>query len=252
MRGLIIALMLALLVIPVESSTSLTVESTPVHSLERLTLPPQIAYQQAVVSGPHVIMGGEGFVARANIRSSRLEGVINVVGNVTSLSVDAVPSQWIAAGTNRGEVILLNFNDMSQRAHLYLASRGAVRGVYLARVEGGSRLIAFDDKGFLYIMGTYRGTLAGGWFELGPVQHLGALTGLYDVHISHVYPSIYLRNWTSYHYEGNKIVAISNLFAPGAAGVNKFLGGFSIDVLYGAQRAKAVTGIVEKRLLLGS
>ncbi|MEN2999216.1 MAG: hypothetical protein ABDH61_01370 [Acidilobaceae archaeon] len=245
MKRLLVLLVLALFLVPADGATTLATESTPVHSLDKLALPPHIVYKQAAVSGHHVIMGGEGFVARANIMSSRLEGTVNVVGNVTSLSVDAVPSQWVAAGTNRGEVILLNFRDLSQKAHLYLASRGAVKGVYLARVEGGSRLIAFDDKGFLYVMGTYRGTLSGGWFELGPVQHLGALTGLYDVRITHVFPLVHLRNWTSYQYEGTKVVALSEQFLPETPRVNKFLGGISVEVLYGPQRERAVTGKVD-------
>ncbi|MCX8196093.1 MAG: hypothetical protein N3F67_03330 [Acidilobaceae archaeon] len=242
-RALAIA-MLALLLAPLEvpASAPLLVESTPVHSLERMKLPNNLSYSKAIAAGLHVVFGSEGLVGKVDLRKQAVEGVMRVVGNVTSLSVDAVPAQWVTVGTGRGEVVVATFEELAQRANFYVASRGAVRSVHILRVEEGARLVALDDKGFLYVMRVHRGGIGGGWFEVGPVPHLGALAGIYGIRVTHVYPVINTRGWTSYYYEGDKVVAITDSAIPGRREVDQFLGGISAEVYYGSPAEPAVTG----------
>ncbi|MEM1939132.1 MAG: carboxypeptidase-like regulatory domain-containing protein [Acidilobaceae archaeon] len=236
--GLLVIIILQFLILPSSSNIfpmnmKLTGGSTNVYGLNYIELPGNLKYYSLISTRDYAIIAGEGYIAKVNINTESIERALGVIGNVTSLSVDSNPPEWVTVGTSLGEVIVASFKDLTPKTSFYVASRGSVKSAYLARVGGEERLIVLDNMGFLYVMKFIRGVLSsGGWFEVGPVRHRGALIGLYDVNILRVYPTIYFKDWVAYFNSGEKIVAFTNVILPATPIVNSFLGGLRVQVYY--------------------
>lgn len=189
-------------------------------------------YAAALFTGSRVLLAGEGYLAKADLERKRIEAQLAVLGGARAIAIDSVPGEWAAIGTDRGEVVIVSLSTMTKRTSTFVASRAPVSSVHLVRAGLTSKMIVLDEIGFLYIMGVVRGMFSGGWFEAGPIPHQGALSGLYDVRVQKVYPTVAPLGWTSEVYLGDKVIAFLDAFLPGPRVVNGFLGGATVEVFY--------------------
>ncbi|MEM1927667.1 MAG: hypothetical protein QXS85_02890 [Acidilobaceae archaeon] len=230
-----------------------------IYGLEVVTLPGWMIYTHYEVSGTRVLLGGDGFIASIDLEKARVERPLAVVGRVTSLSLDSSDTSYAAVGSDSGEVLVLQLSEWSLLARFYTATRASVKAAYVVKLgserarDPFPRLIVLDEAGFLYVSRVSRGLLTG-WFEAGPVENQGAVTGVYGFRVLSVAPLMELAGWHSYRYLGDRVIALTDIRMPELPANSPFLGSSIIRVYYPDPYRgliEAYTGVFEPTVLGG-
>jgi len=261
LKVLTVTAMMALLVISIsmESTASfdskenlaVEVEATRVYGLNIVRLPEWMNYSRAVVTGNSLVLAGSGYVVELLLGNLTFRWAHSVLGKATALTVDSKPARWASIGTSLGEILTVDLVNLGYRVVAYTASRAPVKDVFVVETQGGFKLLVLDEYGFLYVMRVVRGLLGGGWFEVGPTPHMGALVGIYGLKVTSVHPTVLSTGWGSYRLLGN-IAALTDITLPHPDTKSPFLGGFTVDVLYseGGLLIPAYTGTFNVSLSL--
>jgi hypothetical protein len=233
-----------------EGELTVELEATRVYGLNLIKLPEWMNYSKAVTTGSSLVLAGSGYAVELSLDSLTFRWAHSIVGRVTALTVDSKPARWASIGSSLGEVTVVDLTSPSYKTTFYTASRAPVKDAFVVHTRGGFRLLVLDELGFLYAMRVVRGFLGGGWFELGPTPHKGALTGIYGLKAISVHPAVLLTDWGSYKLLGNIVAVFSDITLPHPGTRSSFLGGFIVDVLYddGGLLLQAYTGAFNKSL----
>ena len=214
------------------SEFTTVVEATRVYGLYHVKLPDWMVYHKAVMRDGKVLLAGDGYVAEVSLDNLTLDWSHSILGKATALTLDSIPARFVAVGTSMGEVSVIDLEYPSLRMVFYVASRAPVMDAYVTRVSGGTRLLVLDELGYLYVVRMIAGYLGGGWFEVGPIKHRGALTGLYDLKVGIVRPLAILGVNGSYKLVGDKVAALTDLVLPTTGTRSQFLGSLILSIYY--------------------
>ncbi len=216
----------------VEEGFSVEVEATRVYGLNVVRLPVWMNYSKIAVTGDSIVLAGSGYVTELLLENLTLRWTHSIVGKATALSIDSKPARWVSIGTSAGEGVVVDLAKPFYKISFYTASRAPVKDIFIVETKGGFKLVILDEAGFLYVMRVIRGPIGGGWFEIGPVPHAGALIGLYGLKVTSVHPTVFLVDWSSFKLLGNMVVAVTDITLPYSDSRSRFLGNFIVDVLY--------------------
>ncbi|MEM4631456.1 MAG: hypothetical protein QXS13_03185 [Acidilobaceae archaeon] len=227
-----------------------------VYGLEVVTLPAWMTYSHYEVSELKAVLGGDRYVASLDLQKLKIERAFAVIGRVTSLKLDSSSAEYAIVGSDSGEVLVLDLKDWSPVVRFYTATRTSAISTYIVRLSNAEeypRLIALDERGFLYVMRVAR-ELMSGWFEAGPLKNQGAVTGLYGFKVLRVAPLTELSSWHSYKYLGDRVIALTDLKMPELITTSPFLGSVFVRVYYLNEQnelVEAYTGVFEPAVFGG-
>ncbi len=160
-----------------------------------------------LVPGPKaVLVGGTGYVALLDfsIAQPRVSWAWSVIGRVTGLDYDDSWSpSWYAAGTDAGEILVVNALNPDFRQSYFTAGRVAVKSFEIATGQSET-LAVVDAEGYLYIYKVPEPY----WSEIGPEPRdaaTGKLAGFSVVDAKFVKSLDGKGNWTK---DSSRLIAI--------------------------------------------